>query len=159
MCLSLRYHFYELELIYVSTVNVVIADRSVGVQAADLILSTPHLLAMSSLPACCNICCICLDYLLLEGRDARRARTRAISEVVMLGGGGSRGENRAQSGDQGGGRTGGSEDMMMDTINVTAQLPSTLTQAYLTVLGAFLSHDPERRGRTDTPNTVTPQER
>uniref|UniRef100_A0A671VS52 NLR family CARD domain containing 5 n=1 Tax=Sparus aurata TaxID=8175 RepID=A0A671VS52_SPAAU len=133
-------------------------DRSVGVQAADLILSTPHLLAMSSLPACCNICCICLDYLLLEGRDARRARTRAISEVVMLGGGGSRGENRAQSGDQGGGRTGGSEDMMMDTINVTAQLPSTLTQAYLTVLGAFLSHDPERRGRTDTPNTVTPQE-
>ncbi|XP_036963487.1 NLR family, CARD domain containing 5 isoform X4 [Acanthopagrus latus] len=127
------------------------ANRSVGEQAADLILSTPHLLAMSSLPARCNICCICLDYLLLEGRDATRARTREIPEVVMLGGGGSRGENHALSGDQGGG-------MMMDTVNGTAQLPSTLTQAYLTVLGAFLSRDPERRGRTDTPNTMTPQE-
>ncbi|XP_073328167.1 protein NLRC5 isoform X2 [Pagrus major] len=134
------------------------ANGSRGVQAADLILSTPHLLAMSSLPARCNICCICLDYLLLEGRDPRRVHTRAIQEVVMLGGGGSRGGNHAQSGDQGGGRTRGSEGMMMDTINGTAQLPSTLTQAYLTVLGAFLSHDPDRRGRTDMPNTMTPQE-
>ncbi|CAN9499454.1 unnamed protein product [Ophioblennius macclurei] len=33
-------------------------------KAADLLFSSRHLLAMSSRPALCNICCICLDYLL-----------------------------------------------------------------------------------------------
>uniref|UniRef100_A0A8C2XR04 NLR family CARD domain containing 5 n=1 Tax=Cyclopterus lumpus TaxID=8103 RepID=A0A8C2XR04_CYCLU len=42
------------------------AKRALGVQAAELLLSSRHLLAMSSLPALCNICCIYLEHLLLE---------------------------------------------------------------------------------------------
>uniref|UniRef100_A0A3Q3KF26 NACHT domain-containing protein n=1 Tax=Monopterus albus TaxID=43700 RepID=A0A3Q3KF26_MONAL len=40
-----------------------------ALRAADLLLSSRHLLAMSSLPALCNICCICLKHLLLEDKD------------------------------------------------------------------------------------------
>uniref|UniRef100_A0A3B4Z605 NLR family CARD domain containing 5 n=1 Tax=Stegastes partitus TaxID=144197 RepID=A0A3B4Z605_9TELE len=43
-------------------------DRALGVQAANLLLSNRHLLAMSSLPALCNICCICLEHLLLKAQ-------------------------------------------------------------------------------------------
>uniref|UniRef100_A0AAQ5WWA2 NACHT domain-containing protein n=1 Tax=Amphiprion ocellaris TaxID=80972 RepID=A0AAQ5WWA2_AMPOC len=41
-------------------------NRALGAQAADLLLSSRHLLAMSSLPALCNICCICLEHLLAQ---------------------------------------------------------------------------------------------
>ncbi|XP_044049750.1 NLR family, CARD domain containing 5 isoform X2 [Siniperca chuatsi] len=151
------------------------ANRALGVQAADLLLSTRHLLAMSSLPALCNICCICLEHLLLEGRDAGRTQTpeeRGSEErkkedkgVQMPGGGrgeeGSRGRSHAQRGDQGVRRR-GSEDIMMDVTNGRAQvpptqvqIPSTLTQVYLTGLSAFLSRDPDKRGRNDTPETAS----
>ncbi|XP_070829191.1 protein NLRC5 [Chaetodon trifascialis] len=142
------------------------ANRALGVQAADLLLSTRHLLAMSSLPVRCNICCICLEHLLLEQRDTgmaqkqeeRRSETRKdareIEEkgVQMPGGArgkeGSLGGNHAQREDQGGRRR-GSEDIM---------LPPTLTQVYLTGLTAFLSRDPDKRGRKDPAKTVTPQQ-
>uniref|UniRef100_A0A3B3HR08 NACHT domain-containing protein n=1 Tax=Oryzias latipes TaxID=8090 RepID=A0A3B3HR08_ORYLA len=39
-------------------------------EATKLLLSSQHLLAMSSLPALCNICCICLKHLLLKDRNA-----------------------------------------------------------------------------------------
>ncbi|AWP08896.1 putative protein NLRC5 [Scophthalmus maximus] len=45
------------------------ANRAFGGQAADLLLSSQHLLAMSYLPALCNICCICLKHLLLEEKE------------------------------------------------------------------------------------------
>uniref|UniRef100_A0A667WVZ0 NACHT domain-containing protein n=1 Tax=Myripristis murdjan TaxID=586833 RepID=A0A667WVZ0_9TELE len=75
---------------------------AVGEQAVDLLLSSRHLLDMSSLPALCNICCVCLD-----------PRANGGAEAV--------------------------------------QIPLTLTQVYLTVLGAFLSQGPwtgdDRGGR------------
>ncbi|XP_029289631.1 protein NLRC5 isoform X2 [Cottoperca gobio] len=136
------------------------ANRALWAQAADLLLSSRHLLAMSSLPALCNICCICLEHLLLEGRDPgstqtlekresetrRKARGKEEKEVQISGGGrgeeGSRGESCVQRGDQ----SGGSEGIMMDGTNgraqlppTEAQIPPTLTQVYLTVLCAFLS--------------------
>lgn len=123
------------------------ADRALGVQAADLLLSSRHLLAMSSLPALCNICCICLEHLLLEG--ARIPGERSGEE-------GSRGESHAHS-EQGGKRE-GSEDIVKEGTNgraqlppTLAQIPTTLTQVYLTVLGAFLSRDSNQGGRDDSP--------
>uniref|UniRef100_A0AAX7V052 NACHT domain-containing protein n=1 Tax=Astatotilapia calliptera TaxID=8154 RepID=A0AAX7V052_ASTCA len=41
-------------------------DVALREQAAQLLLSSRHLLAMSSIPALCNICCICLEHLLLQ---------------------------------------------------------------------------------------------
>ncbi|XP_038561272.1 NLR family, CARD domain containing 5 isoform X1 [Micropterus salmoides] len=133
------------------------ANRALGVYAAELLLSSQHLLAMSSLPALCNICCICLEHLLLEGRDAGSTQTLGEGGRGEEGG---RGRSRAQRGDPGGRRR-GSEDIMIDVTNCRAQLPptqphipSTLTQVYLTLLGAFLSRDPDKSGRTDVPQTT-----
>ncbi|KAF1387211.1 hypothetical protein PFLUV_G00103010 [Perca fluviatilis] len=156
------------------------ANKAVGMQAADLLLSSRHLLAMSSLPALCNICCICLEHLLLKGGDPRatqileetgserrrKAREKEEKGVQIAGGGrgeeGSIGGSYAQSRDQGRRRTRG-EDIMMDGTNgrgqipsTQAQIPSTLTQVYLTILSAFLSRDPSTRGGNDEPKT-TPQ--
>lgn len=143
------------------------ANRALGVQAEDLLFSTQHLLDMSSLPALCNICCICLEHLLLEGRGAGREEQEEKG-VHMPGGGegveDSRGGDHVQRRDQGGGRRRrASGDIMMDLTNGRAQLPptqvqipSTITQVYLTVLDAFLSHDPAKRRRNDTTDTTTP---
>ncbi|KAM9351909.1 protein NLRC5 [Symphorus nematophorus] len=87
---------------YVHSFFRITANRAVGVQAVDLLLSSQHLLAMSSLPALCNICCICVEHLLLEERAGGRV--------------------------------------------------------YLTVLGAFLSRDPDKRRTKDTPKTMTLQQ-
>ncbi|XP_070686829.1 protein NLRC5 isoform X2 [Pempheris klunzingeri] len=156
------------------------ANRALGVRAADLLLSHQHLLAMSSLPALCNICCICLEHLLQEGRptertqilEERRSETRRQvreeeEEKVQIPGRGregegSRGGSLAQRVDQDR-RRGSSENVMMDVTNFSAQepptqaqIPSTLAQVYLTVLGSFLSRDPEKRGRNDTADTTRP---
>ncbi|XP_029908854.1 protein NLRC5 isoform X2 [Myripristis murdjan] len=144
-------------------------SKAVGEQAVDLLLSSRHLLDMSSLPALCNICCVCLEYLLLgERRDQYRQRQEengSKRREEMRG----RGEREAQHGDstnvqegsagrseerkqeQGGG---GHEDVTSPRANGGAeavQIPLTLTQVYLTVLGAFLSQGPwtgdDRGGR------------
>ncbi|XP_039989216.1 NLR family, CARD domain containing 5 isoform X2 [Xiphias gladius] len=141
------------------------ANRALGMQAVDLLFSSRHLLAMSYLPALCNICCICLKHLLLEdeeggtevqsreqdrGSDTRRKATENGLKGVQIAGE----------------RRGGSEHIMMDgTIGraqsspTLAQIPSTLTQVYLTVLGAFLSRDPEKRGKSDKAKTTKPPQR
>uniref|UniRef100_A0A3Q1FQ77 NLR family CARD domain containing 5 n=1 Tax=Acanthochromis polyacanthus TaxID=80966 RepID=A0A3Q1FQ77_9TELE len=114
-----------------------VKDRALGVQAADLLLSSRHLLAMSSLPALCNICCICLEHVLLEntqisgernGEEDRRGEPHAHSEQSGKRDGS---EERVKSGTNG-------RAQLRPTL---AQIPSTLTQVYLTVLGAFLDRD------------------
>uniref|UniRef100_A0A3Q1BX87 NACHT domain-containing protein n=1 Tax=Amphiprion ocellaris TaxID=80972 RepID=A0A3Q1BX87_AMPOC len=124
-----------------------VKDRALGAQAADLLLSSRHLLAMSSLPALCNICCICLEHLLLEGTQISGERSGEED---------SRGEPRAHS-EQGGKRE-GSEDIAKGGTNgraqlcpTLAQIPTTLTQVYLTVLGAFLGRGSNQGGRDFRP--------
>uniref|UniRef100_A0A3P8UAH2 NACHT domain-containing protein n=1 Tax=Amphiprion percula TaxID=161767 RepID=A0A3P8UAH2_AMPPE len=124
-----------------------VKDRALGAQAADLLLSSRHLLAMSSLPALCNICCICLEHLLLEGTQSSGERSGEED---------SRGEPRAHS-EQGGKRE-GSEDIAKGGTNgraqlcpTLAQIPTTLTQVYLTVLGAFLGRGSNQGGRDFRP--------
>ncbi|XP_034390083.1 protein NLRC5 isoform X2 [Cyclopterus lumpus] len=144
------------------------AKRALGVQAAELLLSSRHLLAMSSLPALCNICCIYLEHLLLESTVPRRTQIpeergretrRKAGRKEIKGGGrgeeGSRGGSFVQREDQGG----GSEDMMTTNCRnqlplTQAQIPSTLTQVYLSVLDSFLSRDPDTRGSNDELNTM-----
>ncbi|XP_059191090.1 NLR family, CARD domain containing 5 [Centropristis striata] len=131
------------------------ANRALGMEATDLLLSSQHLLAMSSIPALCNICCICLKHLLLEGRDPGKTqipeergsetRRKAREKRVNIPGGGGRREG---------------EDILMDGTNggallTQAEIPSTLSQVYLTVLGAFLSCDPNTSGSNDEPETTT----
>ncbi|XP_063757827.1 NLR family, CARD domain containing 5 isoform X3 [Eleginops maclovinus] len=139
------------------------SHKTIGLQAADLLLSSRHLVAMSSLPGLCNICCIFLEYLLLEASDpskreiqresGSKARNKAKSseekEVHIPGGRGekgSRGESYGQKGDQ----RRGSDDILTDGTNGRAQptptevqIPPTLTQVYLTVLCAFLRRETE----------------
>uniref|UniRef100_A0A3B4VE85 NLR family CARD domain containing 5 n=1 Tax=Seriola dumerili TaxID=41447 RepID=A0A3B4VE85_SERDU len=122
------------------------ASRALGAQAVDLLLSSRHLLAMSCLPALCNICCICLKHLLLENKEEGA---------------------KVQSGDEDRGsetgRRGESEDLTMDVTNgraqlppTLAQIPSTLTQVYLTVVTAFLSREPDKGGKSDMATTTRP---
>ncbi|GLD60621.1 protein NLRC5 [Lates japonicus] len=137
------------------------ANRALGVQAADLLLSSRHLLAMSYLPALCNICCICLKHLLLEAetklqsgdrQEERGSETRKKAT-----------EKELKEGQIAGERRGGSQDITMDGTNgraqlppTPAQIPSTLTQVYLTVLGAFLSHQSGKKGNSDKAKTTKP---
>ncbi|XP_062276951.1 NLR family, CARD domain containing 5 [Scomber scombrus] len=132
-----------------------------SIQAKDLLLSNGHLLAMSSLPALCNICCICLQYLLLEGKkeqtratsgDREGARGREERKDVM-----EKEVKRVQVGTRR-----GREDVMMDGTNgrpnlspTLPQIPCTLTQVYLTVLGAYLSRDHDKGGRNVKPKTAS----
>nr|XP_046249885.1 NLR family, CARD domain containing 5 isoform X2 [Scatophagus argus] len=157
------------------------ANRGLEEQAVDLLLSTRHLLAMSSIPGLCNMCCICLSHLLQEGSNTRSVQVpeergsetrkknpkKEDKGLQMAGGGrGEEGNGRgslAQGGDQEGRRR--IKDTMIDVTNGRAQppltqaeIPSTLTQVYLTVLVAFLSCDPLQRGRKDAPKTMTTQQ-
>ncbi|XP_034033003.1 protein NLRC5 isoform X2 [Thalassophryne amazonica] len=135
------------------------ADKGVGTQAADLLFSNRHLLAMSTIPALCHICCICMEHLLMDGRqeasttqsgDRGRNPKKNIQNLHSAGG-------DAESCDEKGGE--GTED------NTSAenlrgeeasphglpQIPTTLTQVYFTLLEVFL--------RRDTPKITTPPER
>lgn len=102
-----------------------------------------------------------------ERGSETRKKARAKEEKGVQSTGGeedSRGGSHAQRGDQGG-RSRGSEDVMMDVTNgaqlppTQAQIPSTLTQVYLAVLGAFLSRDAGKRGINDKPKTTRPPQR
>ncbi|XP_034444368.1 protein NLRC5 isoform X1 [Hippoglossus hippoglossus] len=123
-------------------------DRVLGLQAADLLLSSQHLLSLSYLPALCNICCICLKHLLLEGKESG---TTTIHSREEEGGNETR---RKGTGLEPRGR-GGREDFATDGTDDRDQppptqvlIPATLTQVYLNVLCAFLSRDPDERGKT-----------
>ncbi|KAG7522787.1 NLRC5 isoform X2 [Solea senegalensis] len=122
------------------------ANKGLGQKAADLLLSNQHLLAMSYLPALCNICCICLKHLLQEDNEqsreerGRETRRKTPEKGPKAGGGGGGGVPAA------GGRRRGKNEEDMDWTNSRAQpshtqIPSTLTQVYFTVLDAFLSRD------------------
>ncbi|XP_018559025.1 LOW QUALITY PROTEIN: NLR family, CARD domain containing 5 [Lates calcarifer] len=137
------------------------ANRALGVQAADLLLSSRHLLAMSYLPALCNICCICLKHLLLEAEtklqpgDREEERGNETRKKAT--------EKELKEGQIAGERRGGSQDITRDGTNgraqlppTPAQIPSTLTQVYLTVLGAFLSHHSGKKGNSDKAKTTKP---
>ncbi|XP_005935060.1 NLR family, CARD domain containing 5 isoform X1 [Haplochromis burtoni] len=146
------------------------ADVALREQAAQLLLSSRHLLAMSSIPALCNICCICLEHLLLQCRDkdtggapmpdeeGSKARTDAQeAEGAQMsrearGEEGNRRGNPAQRKQEDGKRK-GSKDVIMDGTNgrpqltpTSLQVPATLTQVYLTVLASFLSRAPNHGG-------------
>ncbi|KAM8893014.1 protein NLRC5 isoform 3-T3 [Spinachia spinachia] len=146
------------------------ANRALGVKAAELLVSSGHLLAMSSLPALCNMTCICLEYLLLESRNpGGTSIPKERSETRLKVGESEKKEpqiRKLEDTEEGGyvqredqGRS--YEGMMMDgTIkrppppHTQAQIPSTLTQVYLSVLGAFLSRDLDTRGNNDKLNTM-----
>ncbi|XP_047451402.1 NLR family, CARD domain containing 5 isoform X2 [Mugil cephalus] len=122
------------------------AHRDLGAWAADLLLSSRHLLAMSSIPALCNICCICLEHLLVEGTDAERPKTD--------------GGGRAQRQEPGGER-GRPESVVTKGENgraplASTQVPTTITQVYLTMLGAFVSRDSSQGGSGARPQASIP---
>uniref|UniRef100_A0A7N8YH20 NLR family CARD domain containing 5 n=1 Tax=Mastacembelus armatus TaxID=205130 RepID=A0A7N8YH20_9TELE len=130
-------------------------NRALGMQAADLLLSNRHLLAMSSLPALCNICCICLKHLLLEDKE-RVAVAQSREEERKP-------ETRKQETEKGlkgvwtaEERRGSSKDLRVDG---RCQIPTTLTQVYLTVLGAFLSRDSDNRGKPEKATTTRSPQR
>uniref|UniRef100_UPI003AADEA8A protein NLRC5 n=1 Tax=Centroberyx gerrardi TaxID=166262 RepID=UPI003AADEA8A len=134
-------------------------NKALGEQAVDLLLSSRHLLAMSSLPALCNICCVYLEHLLLEGRGGGRGERSREREGGGRGGEGSGGGTQERTGEQG--RGGGNEDITRDGTNVRGSLsssphiPPSLTQVYLTVLGAFLNRG-GGRATDDRPKTTAP---
>uniref|UniRef100_UPI0037E79037 protein NLRC5 isoform X2 n=1 Tax=Semicossyphus pulcher TaxID=241346 RepID=UPI0037E79037 len=148
---------------YVHNFFEVKANRGLRAKAGDLLLSNQHLLAMSSLPALCNICCICLEHLLLEERDqggtqAAEERGSEPRKTAREKKGGSHAERQNHEG-----KRRGSIDKMMDVSNDSAQLsptqvqiPSTLTQVYLTVLSAFLSRDQDKDRRIDKQKNTRP---
>uniref|UniRef100_A0A8C7Y624 NACHT domain-containing protein n=1 Tax=Oryzias sinensis TaxID=183150 RepID=A0A8C7Y624_9TELE len=153
-----------------------VEDRAIGVEATKLLLSSQHLLAMSSLPALCNICCICLKHLLLTDRNAsyrsaedeprgkatkNKIQTKEMDmQVVEKDKGTEREENETQNAQHSGERE-GSQDLTMRTANgelnfsaTSAQVPSTLTQVYLTAVAAFLSRLPDQGGGDNRPKAA-----
>lgn len=88
------------------------SDGRLGSEAADLLFSSRHLLALSSLPALCNICCVFLQRLLRGKRQTQEEERGGRPDV----------ERRNDPN--------GAE---------TSEIPRTLTQLYLAVVAAFLS--------------------
>uniref|UniRef100_H2MCV6 NACHT domain-containing protein n=1 Tax=Oryzias latipes TaxID=8090 RepID=H2MCV6_ORYLA len=153
-----------------------VEDRAIGVEATKLLLSSQHLLAMSSLPALCNICCICLKHLLLKDRNAsyrsaedeqrgkstkKTPQTKEMdTQVVEKDKGTDREENETENAQHSGERE-GSQDLTMRTANgefnfsaSSARVPSTLTQVYLTAVAAFLSRLPDQGGGDNRPKAA-----
>ncbi|XP_075998191.1 protein NLRC5 isoform X2 [Genypterus blacodes] len=142
------------------------ANQGLGKRAVDLLFSSQHLLAMSSLPALCNICCMCLEHLLMEEKQERTRQERTVEEDQRrteqrrnkLKGKVDRGVQAAE--DRKGGSHKQQEEGEREEIPHSAQfsslqMPSTVTQAYLTLLGAFLSCDLNHAGRDHEPKTTT----
>nr|QDH76355.1 NOD-like receptor family CARD domain containing 5 [Channa punctata] len=133
------------------------ASRASGVQAAELLLSSQHLLAMSSLPALCNICCICLKHLLLKSKEEGtqvhsgnkdQETVRPMREKAT--------EDKLKRAQVAGERRAWGEELSVDGTKdraklppATAKLPSTITQVYLSVLNVFLGCDPYKGGKTN----------
>ncbi|XP_029008822.1 NLR family, CARD domain containing 5 isoform X2 [Betta splendens] len=119
------------------------AVRDHGLQPANLILSNRHFLAMSSLPALCNICCICVKHLLLEDKE------------------GATGVQSANRGEESGPllRTNEKEAKELQTEGTTNvdHIYPTLTQVYLTVLRAFFRLYSGKGGAPDKAKSPTQQ--
>uniref|UniRef100_A0A8D3AW13 NACHT domain-containing protein n=1 Tax=Scophthalmus maximus TaxID=52904 RepID=A0A8D3AW13_SCOMX len=118
------------------------ANRAFGGQAADLLLSSQHLLAMSYLPALCNICCICLKHLLLEEKEG--------GAKVQDRGGETRGkdaEKKPEGVQIAGERKESGEDLITDGTNgrTQVQIPSTLTPVQI----------PSTLTQVQTPSTLS----
>ncbi|XP_061578253.1 NLR family, CARD domain containing 5 isoform X2 [Cololabis saira] len=153
-----------------------VKDGIVGAKAADLLLSSRHLLAMSSVPGLCSICCICLEHLLLRGQEAgctrvldkRGDKTKKSTQETKEKEGeeeeDSRGKSRAQKVEQSGMREVSQDTTTTDTSDraklspTFGQVPTTLSQVYLTVVAAFLSRYPNQGGQycrpASPPSTV-----
>ncbi|RVE72081.1 hypothetical protein OJAV_G00058330 [Oryzias javanicus] len=150
-----------------------VEDRTSGVEAAKLLLSNRHLLAMSSVPALCNICCICLKHLLLKDRDANcrstedEQRSKATKntlptkEMDMHVFERDKGKDRRESETQNTQHSGEREEKRTKTANgrenfsaASAQVLSTLTQVYLTAVAAFLSRHPDQGGGDNRPKAA-----
>ncbi|XP_026220795.1 protein NLRC5 isoform X2 [Anabas testudineus] len=140
---------------YVDNFFRVKANRALGVQATHLLLSNRHLLVMSSLPALCYICCICLKHLLLETKeDGTRVQSGDREEER-----GNLSRKKAKGNEPKVEQTAGGTNGRAQHPPTVAQIPLTLTQVYITVLGAFLSPDCERNEATDKTKTTRLPER
>lgn len=125
------------------------AKQGFGIQAADLLLSTRHLLSMSALPAFCNICCICLDHLLVDVKSTEIDKMSGVTD----------GKNETNEGkvrvEQTSREAGTPENEERRTkrevpamhLSIQGQIPFTLTQVCLAVLGSFLRHDTDEDKR------------
>ncbi|MEQ2258853.1 hypothetical protein XENORESO_003386, partial [Xenotaenia resolanae] len=118
-----------------------VKDGNLGADAADVLFSSRHLLAMSTLPALCNICCIFLQHLLHQRRDTE--------ENKMLEKNGAEATKKVPDG------VSKKEESQPQRarLSTLAQIPATQTQIYLTAVAAFLSQHPHRRGGNDRPET------
>lgn len=124
------------------------AKREFGMQAADLLLSTRHLLSMSALPALCNICCICLKHLLRHVKNSAVGKMSAGTESKTET---NEGKDRIEQMPREDGQLeyerrrlkleASAMDGRSEHVPLLDQIPSTLTQVCLTVLGSFLRHD------------------
>ncbi|XP_047241336.1 NLR family, CARD domain containing 5 isoform X2 [Girardinichthys multiradiatus] len=114
-----------------------VKDGNLGADAADVLFSSRHLLAMSTLPALCNICCIFLQHLLHQRRDTEENKmlekngAEATKKDLEIG------ESQPQR----------------SLSSTLTQIPATQTQIYLTAVAAFLSQHPHQRGGNDRPET------
>ncbi|XP_037539229.1 NLR family, CARD domain containing 5 [Nematolebias whitei] len=128
-----------------------VKDGSPGSEAADLLFSSRHLLAMSSLPALCNICCVFLQHLLQEKR--RKASTNPLETRDK----GAQNPDVRQEEDGHGDSSRGqrTDPNRAETSSSSAEVPPTRTQLYLAVVSAFLSRRPHEGGGEDPTNTST----
>lgn len=132
------------------------AEQGFGIQAADLLLSMRHLLSMSALPALCNIICICLQHLLLhvkstemnkmsrgtEGKNKTKEGKDRVEQML-------REEDRPENKERGTEHQVPATDGISRHLSIQDQIPFTLTEVCLTVLGSFL-----RRDMTEDKSTV-----
>ncbi|XP_043980812.1 NLR family, CARD domain containing 5 [Gambusia affinis] len=142
-------------------------DGDLAADAAEILFSSRHLLAMSSLPALCNICCVFLQHLLHrhagkikmpgeKGVEVKKKRLDIEKKDAQTPDGMSDSESCSQKAQHGE----NSEETLMDgaksrsTFTFTsAQIPATQTQIYLAAVAAFLSRHPDRTGGNDAAET------
>ncbi|XP_014823878.1 PREDICTED: protein NLRC5-like [Poecilia mexicana] len=135
-------------------------DGNHAANAAEILFSSRHLLAMSSLPALCNICCVFLQHSLhrhaektkVPGEKAVGVKKKPLEierKDAQTPDGMGDNESRSQKGQHGK----NSEETLMDGAKsrsmfsfTSAQIPSTQTQIYLAAVAAFLNRHTDRTG-------------
>ncbi|XP_015242697.1 PREDICTED: protein NLRC5 [Cyprinodon variegatus] len=140
-------------------------EGNLGPDAAGILFSNRHLLAMSSLAALCYICCVFLQNLLRQCRDEEgrqilkekgaEAKNQDQEKREPMAGG----EGNLQRAQQSRQTLKGEPTFMHDKkispgLSCTlAQIPATQTQIYLAAVGAFLSRYPQQRAQRDGAET------